>query len=223
MNGSARFMETTPKFWNPNEEIARHGVHLPHWQQDHSTFFLTFRLADSIPQSKLEKWKEERVVWLEMHPKPWTEDEEREYHTRFSNLIERWLDGGEGECLLGRPAAASALRKVLLTKDQERYTQHSFVIMPNHLHVLASIGTAETLEGLVKIWKGASSRRVNVALARSGELWQANYYDRLIRDSEHFWNCARYIRRNPVKARLSAGQYVLHESDCVREALNTLR
>ncbi|MGC4014525.1 MAG: transposase [Luteolibacter sp.] len=216
-------METAPKFWNPDEEISRHGAKLPHWQQDHSTFFLTFRLADSIPQAKLEKWKAERAIWLQVHPEPWSEAEESEYNLRFSNLIERWLDGGEGECLLGQKDAAHALSDVLLAKNGERYTQHSFVIMPNHLHVLASIGTGETLEGLVKIWKGTSSRKMNTALDRSGEFWQANYYDRMIRDSEHFWNCARYIRKNPIKARLLDGEYFLHESDYVRDALETLR
>ena len=43
--------------------------------------------------------------------------------------------------------------------------------------------------------------------------WQKDYFDRLIRDSTHFWNCARYIQRNPAKANLREGEYSLFISD----------
>jgi len=213
-------MNDTPKFLNPDVEISKHGLKLPHWQQDGSTYFLTFRLGDSIPHTKLAKWKEERAIWLQVHPKPWSATEEMEYHRRFSNVIEKWLDMGEGECVLGDAGAANAVGEVLRSKDGARYRQHAFVVMPNHVHVLVSLGDGESLEGLLKIWKGVSSRRVNLALNRSGELWQGNYFDRLIRDQEHFWNCARYIRRNPSKARLPHHRYFLHESSAVKQVLD---
>jgi len=41
-------------------------------------------------------------------------------------------------------------------------------------------------------------------------------FDRLIRDANHFANCVRYIRRNPEKARLSDGEYLLHESELAK-------
>ena len=45
--------------------------------------------------------------------------------------------------------------------------------------------------------------------------------DRLIRDEDHFWNCARYIRRNPKKARLGSGEYLLWESPWVADTLDS--
>ena len=72
----------------------------------------------------------------------------------------------------------------------------------------------------MKSWKGVSSRRLNDYLRRTGANWQKDYFDRLIRDTKHFWNCARYIRRNPAKARLKRGEFVLYESDYVKSTLN---
>jgi hypothetical protein len=46
--------------------------------------------------------------------------------------------------------------------------------------------------------------------------WQQDYFDRLVRDADHFANCVRYIRRNPVKAKLRAGEYTLWESEMVQ-------
>src|SRR5205085_1989838 len=65
-----------------------------------------------------------------------------------------------------------------------------------------------------------SSRRVHAMTARNGTLWQKDYFDRLIRDARHFWNCARYIRRNPEKSRLEHGEYLLYESEFVRTTLD---
>ncbi|BCU77763.1 hypothetical protein llg_24780 [Luteolibacter sp. LG18] len=213
-------MDESPRFLKPEEDISKYGLKLPHWQQDHSTYFLTFRLADSIPHGKLAKWREERMIWMQVHPPPWSTEDEMEYHKRFSRAIERWLDGGEGACVLEEQRAADAVREVLLAKDGERFLQHAFVVMPNHVHALVSLGQDEALDDLLKIWKGVSSRRINLAMERSGELWQANYFDRVIRDGEHFWNCAKYIRRNPTKARLTADRYLLHESEMVRRELD---
>jgi putative transposase len=45
---------------------------------------------------------------------------------------------------------------------------------------------------------------------------QRDYFDRLVRDEKHFANCVRYIRRNPAKARLHSGEYILCESELAR-------
>jgi hypothetical protein len=92
--------------------------------------------------------------------------------------------------------------------------------MPNHVHLLFSISAQEHPENFLRNWKGLTSRTINRALNRSGSLWQKDYFDRLIRNSEHFWNCARYIRNNPQKARLARNEYLLFESDFVREGLD---
>ena len=90
---------------------------------------------------------------------------------------------------------------------------HSWVLMPNHVHVLFSLMGEARLEKEIGAWKSIASRRINARLARSGALWQEDYFDRMIRDAEHFARCVRYIRRNPVKAGLREGDFELWESE----------
>ena len=73
------------------------------------------------------------------------------------------------------------------------------------------------LEHLLHSWKSFSSRNVNRLVGRSGTLWQRSYFDRLVRDEKHFRNCLRYIRRNPKKAHLKPGEYILYESDVAKQ------
>ncbi|MFD2256505.1 hypothetical protein ACFSSA_07450 [Luteolibacter algae] len=75
-------------FLDPSEEIRKHGSKLPHWQQDGVMQFVTFRLGDSLPQSKLREWSENRRIFLEQNPKPWTEETEFEFRRRFTQRIE---------------------------------------------------------------------------------------------------------------------------------------
>jgi len=89
----------------------------------------------------------------------------------------------------------------------------SFVVMPNHVHALFVQNPVWPLEKLIRSWKGFAARQVNKLLGRSGNFWQRDYFDRLVRDGKHFANCIRYIRRNPEKARLGADQFILWESE----------
>ncbi|HYG73852.1 MAG TPA: transposase, partial [Planctomycetota bacterium] len=50
--------------------------------------------------------------------------------------------------------------------------------------------------------KSFTSKEVNKVLKRDGTLWQREYFDRYIRNAEHYGNTVRYIRENPVQANL---------------------
>ena len=54
-------------FLNESGEILKHGVLLPHWQQGEVMQFVTFRLGDAMPATKLRQWKEELITWREHH------------------------------------------------------------------------------------------------------------------------------------------------------------
>jgi putative transposase len=43
---------------------------LPHWRQDRATYFVTFRLDDSLPQSKLRELEFFMAEWQRRHPQP---------------------------------------------------------------------------------------------------------------------------------------------------------
>lgn len=198
-----------PKFLNPLVEIEKHTSVLPHWQQEESTFFVTFRMADSIPQSKLAPLEAAREAWLRLHPKPWSPEKELEYHKLFTRQIEEWLDQGAGECLLRDPRLASVVGGALEHFVGERYSRYAWVVMPNHVHALFSLLGDHKLEDVVQNWKSFSAHEINHRLQRKGSLWQRDYFDRLIRTRKHFDYCVSYICENPEKARLREGSYLL--------------
>ena len=204
------------RFLNRFEEVKHSQNRLPHWQQPGATYFVTFRLADSIPQQRLGQWSAEREAWLKWNPPPWSAKQQREYDERFTGSIERWLDEGAGECVLRDPQVRSEIERTLQHFDGERHWNLSCVVMPNHVHTLFALCGEWRLDQVLHTWKSYSARRANLVLQRQGELWQKDYFDRMIRDSQHFWRCARYIRRNPAQARVPQGEYSLFETDWLK-------
>lgn len=203
-------------YFDPREDIeTRHHV-LPHWEQGAVTYFVTFRLADSLPQSKLDQWQKEREIWCSAHPEPWSTEEENEYHKRFSTTIERWLDQGYGACVLRDGEIGGIVMSAMRHFEGDRSLLHSAVVMPNHVHVLFTPQSGHGLAELLHSWKSYTAVKINAALGKQGELWQRAYFDRIIRDGDHFRNCVRYIRRNPEKAGLKSGTFLHHESAWVR-------
>jgi REP element-mobilizing transposase RayT len=201
----------TLRFFNPYEEIRFTENLLPHWQQKGATYFITFRLADSIPARLRTQWADEHDVWLRFHPEPWDIETELKYHKRFTGVIERWLDTGYGSCILRKSDCATIVDDALRHFDGERLALISSVVMPNHVHALLVQNPEYPLEDLLRSWKTFSAKKINQLHGRSGSLWQRSYFDRLMRNEKHFRNCVRYIRRNPEKAHLIAGEYLLYE------------
>ena len=152
--------------------------YLPHFDAGSTPQFLTFRLRDSLP----------RGIAASPGVRPAT--------------VERVLDEGHGACFLSDPRIAEIVRRALLHFRGERYELHAWVIMPNHVHALATIESGHSLAEILHSWKSFSATRVNRALRRSGRFWQREYFDRFIRDETHFASVKEYIEENPVTARL---------------------
>ena len=74
--------------------------------------------------------------------------------------------------------------------------------MPNHVHVLIRLNEGASLSKVVQKWKGGTSIKINRSLGRKGPVWEADYYDRYIRDNEHLQDAMHYIHQNPVRAGL---------------------
>ncbi len=201
------------KFYNPFDLVEKTTNRLTHWEQSGRTYFITFRLADAVPASLRAQWEEERAIWMSCHPLPWDLQTQKEYHQRFSAQMDAWLDAGHGECLLKKAACRVSVKATLQFADDRLYHLHAWVVMPNHVHVLASMHEGSRLEAVIHSWKGASVHAINKHLGRKGRLWQEDYFDRLVRDGDHFSACVRYIRRNPAKAGLREGSFSHYESE----------
>lgn len=184
-------------FYNPHEDISKHLHNLPHWQQGETWIFLTYRLADSLPKSKLVRWKEERAAWLKHHPQPWDAPTEKAYHQRFGEVIDELLDQGYGSCVLKESRHSEIVASAFHHFDGDRYHLAGYVVMPNHVHALFRPLVGHALPDIVRTWKRFTAREINRQRNGSGPLWQADYWDRLIRSRRHYSRVLRYIENNP--------------------------
>ncbi len=130
--------------------------------------------------------------------------------------MEEWIDAGHGSFVLRHRNCGQEIAEALRHFDGTRVDIISFVVMPNHVHVLFAPAPDWPLDKLVHSWKRQSAVRINRLIGSSGLLWQRDYFDRLVRNEKHFARCVRYVRRNPEKARVSAVEYILYESDAAR-------
>jgi len=166
--------------------VLRHQRHLPHWDAIGQPQFVTFRLHGSLPATRV------------FHRK----------HVSTSGeafvTMDRLLDkGATGPLHLKRPDIAQLVVEALIDSDLRfhRCKLHAFVVMPNHVHLLAT-QLAPFVKWLSPL-KGFTANRANQALGHRGNsFWQNESYDHLVRNTEEFLRIQRYIEWNPVIAGL---------------------
>ena len=166
--------------------------YLPHWDFEGSVQAVTFRLGDSVPGKLIEAWRKELEIEVDELAR------QKEIHRRIS----KYEDAGHGESYLKRADCAMIVQGKLMVGHASSYRLIDWCIMPNHVHVLFRLEGEAVLADIVQAWKGGSAVEINRLLGRSGPLWQRDYYDRSVRDMDHFHDCRIYIRNNPVKAGL---------------------
>jgi REP element-mobilizing transposase RayT len=193
--------------FDPYDSAGIHSRRLPHWEQPGCTYFITFRLADSLPQDKVQQWYVERTKWLEQHPQPLSEEEAADYQRLFPDRLEQWLDAGYGECWLKDSKLATVVAEALRHFDGDRYTLGEFVIMPNHVHVLVTPLGEHKLTDILHSWKSYTAHEINHVLHRTGNVWQDESFDHIVRDERALLQFTQYIAANPSLAGLKEGEY----------------
>jgi predicted solute-binding protein/REP element-mobilizing transposase RayT len=202
--------------FDQNADIHRTRRNLPHWEQEGATYFATFRLGDAVPARLATRWREELQTWRKFHPEPWDAAVAAEYRKRFLQPRENWLDQGHGSCLLRNPEAGQIVANALRFFDGQRYHLDTFVVMPNHVHVLIQPLMGFRLSEIIRSWKSYTARQINRVLAHSGTVWMQESFDRIVRDWDSLVRCRAYIARNPEKARLRNGEFILFTSEKLR-------
>jgi REP element-mobilizing transposase RayT len=177
--------------------ISRSRGYLPHIVSSEATYFVTFRLADSLPTTLLVQWKQE-LEYL----KTLKGVETAKLHDEYYSKIENYLDTNKGNCWLKDPKIAWLVRNALRYFDGNRYCLHAWTIMPNHVHVLFTLASESNVSSILHSWKSFTAKQANKLLETSGRFWQPEYFDRLIKTSRQFEFTLRYIANNPVKAGL---------------------
>jgi type I restriction enzyme R subunit len=193
---------------------------LPHWAQAGAITFITWRTDDSIPAPVLARWRADRCRWLRAHG---IDPNQPDWPTQFATLqpaiqrdfrlefSERWhneLDAGHGACVLRRPELAQVVADSLKHFDGDRYVLSDFVVMPNHVHLLAAFPDEPAMLAQCESWKHYTAVRINRSLGRKGRFWEQDGFDHLVRTEEQFEWFRRYIADNPIKARLPVGQFI---------------
>ncbi len=185
----------------------------PHWRQPGATYFVTFRLGDSIPKLVIDTWEQEKRTYLQALHGIWMDGEgvwkqafERlpkpardAYFKEFNRQMNGCLDEGKGACALVDPECAACVKVASEAFDGERYDLGDLVVMPNHVHLLMTPYQGHELESLLKGVKGVSARKINKRLNRSGTLWQKDSYDHLVRNEAQLRKFRDYIWENPAK------------------------
>jgi len=183
------------------EQLPRHpelreaGWHsrgyLAHFDGREIPQFITLRLADSVPNAVLMKWKRELKLATA-----------KADQITLQRRIERYLDQGYGNAWLKHQPIARRVENDLASFDGTSLRLWAWVVMPNHIHFLATRFETATLSGIIQSFKSLTSHKANKLLSRSGRFWMADYFDRYVRNNEHFEKTVQYIENNPVKAGL---------------------
>ena len=94
-------------------------------------------------------------------------------------------------------------------RSQHKYLLHDFVVMPDHFHVLITIGPELSIERAVQFIKGGFAFRSGKELGFRPPVWERGFSEVRIYGAEAAAGVREYIANNPVKARLvqNAAEY----------------
>jgi putative transposase len=160
--------------------------YLPHFDSPGAQQYLTYRLADSLPTARRGEW--EAILAI-------ADDLQKQ------RRLEHYLDLGHGACHLRLPRIAELVQRAFWHYDGTKYRLLAWVVMPNHIHALIEVWQLP-LGRILQHWKGYTAKAANQILGREGTFWEDDYFDRYIRDEDHFRRVVRYIENNPVRAGL---------------------
>ena len=172
-----------------------HRRNLPHLYYQEGQYFVTFRLANSIPQIALEELKKEFKTLGKM-----TAIQQKRLFVKYDSI----LDSNEiGIKYLALQPIVDILKATLHYPDGKEYKLICYSIMPNHVHlVFELLNENKGISKIMQSIKRISARNANQELKRSGKFWQDESFDRLIRDDKELFNTIKYVLLNPVSAGL---------------------
>jgi putative transposase len=79
---------------------------------------------------------------------------------------------------------------------------HAYVLMPNHVHLLATPAAADTLSVVFQALGRLYVRWFNDKYQRTGSLWEGRFRCSVVDSDRYLLTCMRYMDLNPVRAGL---------------------
>jgi putative transposase len=113
-------------------------------------------------------------------------------------------------CIWGRKSLLQSERSATLFLQTVRdyraagkFRLHAFVVMPDHFHLMITVGSGMTIERAVQLVKGGFAFRAGKELGFSAPVWQKGFSEVRVLDAEAFEKQRDYIHNNPVRAKLT--------------------
>jgi len=185
------FALKTKHFWR---------AQLPHWEVEAGFYFITVRCAGTLPKAVTDRLREtqEALAKIEANSTDFEIMQRRYFQT-----VEKYSDSHQGFCPFRNTVCAQQMIKSLPDLAEWGWNVPNWVIMPNHIHIIAKTEAgAGDMKTVLSRWKGKTSRLANKTLNRSGSFWQRDWFDRVVRHEAELKRTIEYIRQNPVKAKL---------------------
>jgi len=186
---------------------------LPHIQPEGATFFVTFRLAGSLPADVVERLcyeREQSEQLLAQIEDPAERGRQADLHSRrWFGKWDEFLDkASSGPTHLANPRIADMLAESIHYRDGKVYDLEAFCIMPNHGHLVfkpfeSADGKFHSLSAIMHSLKRYTARQANLILEQEGAFWQHENYDHFVRDDAELGRIINYVLYNPVKAGLT--------------------
>lgn len=185
-------------FLHDRELRIRDRGHMPHWEATDSSYFVTFRLRDSLPSDVIVRLQRERAALL---ARATTAAERMEANRVFGKRLDTFLDAGHGSGILR--AHGVLVAEALKHFDGARYELLAWCVMPNHVHVLFFVPGPAALDRIAHSWKSYTAHAIG-----RGVIWAREYCDHVIRGPAELERIGEYIRANPSRAGLRNWKFV---------------
>ena len=115
-------------------------------------------------------------------------------------FITKCMNRSIGISLADKPISTLICEAILHRKRTEVWHLLSFVLMPDHLHLLIALGEKESLSKAVASFSQITSSKINALMNREGSVWQHGFYEHYVRKSvEKCPALMEYIHQNPVR------------------------
>jgi len=199
---------------------------LPHIQPARGIFFVTFRLAGSLPQEVIVRLKEEKLR-DEMLIRNIKDEElcrakltilRKRYFGKFDEILDL---AATGPLWLNDERVARMVADAIRGHDGKNYGLITYTIMPNHVHLVFEVARDSSRDqdqihqfdsgsktkhyvvtNILRLLKGATAREASKLLHLENTFWQHESFDHLVRDEEELKRIIEYVLNNPVKAGL---------------------
>lgn len=190
---------------NPNYKPF-YRRNLPHIHPRKARYFITFRLANSLPLTVIESLRREFQEILAHENSRINNVELLRFHEYFKAFDQLLDESHRGARWMSDPQVAGYVAEALRFHDGCSCSMLCWTIMPNHVHCLLDhdIDTgAPPVHLILQSIKKYSARKANAYLEMTGKkFWHQESFDHVVKDDTESERVIRYILTNPVKAKL---------------------